>query len=495
MNSTSNSVSLAELKRRALSIGAVKMFDHAIQLLLPIVLVRCLDTATFGEYRLLWLAVGTIMTFATLNMCGTLYYFVPRSEPRRKRLHIHQVMLYLAVAGVVCGFLVSPWNPLLPPPMRALGQYGWLVPAFVALWVFTYLLDYLPSVDERISWQVYSMLSVSALRVLLLTLGAWLTGDLGVILWLLVLLMLFKSALLMYYVARRHGLGPPWFERAAFSEQFRHSAPIGASQTLLGLRGQADQWVAASLFALSSFAAFSIAAHVGQIMTILRRAVLEAFLPSMSRLQAAGDVPGMLGMNSRGNVIVGRLLYPALAFAFVFAEELVTVVYTASYLEAVAVIRVLIIGMLPMAVETGSMVLLLRRGTFALRLTGFTLALSVALSWTAALHFGLAGAAAGSVVAVYVDRVVLLSHLSRHTGIALRSLQDWRSLLTALAFAAATATLAWVIVARIYADSGPLVRLAAGGAVFALAYAAVLIRRRAAANPAAKALRGSRART
>ena len=68
MSAASGGVSFARLKRRALSIGAVKAFDHAMQFLLPLVLVRCLDTATFGEYRLLWLAVGTIMSFATLNM-------------------------------------------------------------------------------------------------------------------------------------------------------------------------------------------------------------------------------------------------------------------------------------------------------------------------------------------------------------------------------------------------------------------------------------------
>ena len=90
-------VSFTRLKRRALSIGAVKAFDHAMQFLLPLVLVRCLDTATFGEYRLLWLAVGTIMSFATLNMCGTLYYFVPRSEPQRKRLYV--CLLYTSDAA------------------------------------------------------------------------------------------------------------------------------------------------------------------------------------------------------------------------------------------------------------------------------------------------------------------------------------------------------------------------------------------------------------
>src|SRR5215813_15012657 len=103
-----SSFSLKNLKRRALSLGAAKAFDHAMQFLLPLVLVRCLDTATFGEYRLLWLAVGTIMSFATLNMCGTLYYFVPRSDAPRKCLYIHQALLFLALSGLACAFLVSP---------------------------------------------------------------------------------------------------------------------------------------------------------------------------------------------------------------------------------------------------------------------------------------------------------------------------------------------------------------------------------------------------
>ena len=73
---------------------------------------------------------------------------------------------------------------------------------------------------------------------------------------------------------------------------------------------------------------------------------------------------GMLEMNSRGYVIVGKLLYPGLAFAFVFAPELVTLVYTASYSEAAPVMRVYIIGMLARVVEMGSLVMLLREGTY-----------------------------------------------------------------------------------------------------------------------------------
>ena len=112
MNTAAKAISLHGLKRRALSLGAVKTFDHAMQFLLPIVLVRCLDTATFGEYRLLWLIVGTLLYVGTLNMAGGLYFFLPRSEPEKKRLYIHQTWIYLAAVGLLCGLAVGLLNPL-----------------------------------------------------------------------------------------------------------------------------------------------------------------------------------------------------------------------------------------------------------------------------------------------------------------------------------------------------------------------------------------------
>jgi len=471
MSSASGTVSLSRLKRRALSIGAVKAFDHAMQFLLPLVLVRCLDTATFGEYRLLWLAVGTIMSFATLNMCGTLYYFVPRSDAPRKCLYIHQALLFLALSGLACAFLVSPANSLLPAPMRPLEQYGLLVPAFAGLWVLASLLDALPTVDERVRWQACATVGLSALRVLLMAAGAWFTGEFRIMLWLLLALVLVKVALLAYYVWRYHGLARPWFERAEFSEQFRHSAPLGLNNAFHGLRGNADQWVAASLFSITSFAAFSVAAVVGQLVSILRLSVMEAFLPSMSRLQAAGNLRGMLEMNSRGNVMVGTLLYPGLAFAFVFAPELVQLVYTASYSEAAPVMRVYIVGMLASVIEMGSLVMLLRQGPYVLRVTAFTLAVSVAVSWAAAHFFGLPGAAAGSVLAIYLDRLLILRRLARLTGISLAHVQDWRTLATLLSLAASSGAAAWVVADRMLSAHGPLVRLAAGAGVIALVHA------------------------
>lgn len=479
MSGAAKAIASQGLKLRALSLGAVKAFDHAMQFLLPVLLVRCLDTVSFGEYRLLWLAVGTVMALAILNMPGSLYFFMPRANAPEKRLYVHQTLAYLGVAGLVAAFAISPWNPWLPEALAPLMKYGPVVPAFIALWVTSTLLEYVPTIDERISWQAYATVSVAVMRVLLLGAAAWFTGDLMIMLWLLVATVLLKLVLLFGYIHRYHGLGRPWLSPSLLWRQLRYAIPFGISSAFYGLRSQADQWVAASLFALQSFAAFSIAAILGQVVNIFRNSVLEAFLPSMSRMEAAGDMSSMLDMNSRANVMVGTLLYPLLAFVFAFAEDIVGFVYTAAYVEAAPVMRVYIAGLVLMVIEVGSIILLLRQGAFSLKVGMAALAISVLVSWIAASHIGLAGAAAGSVLALYIDRVLTLRRISSQTGVPIARLQRW-SHLSWLLLVAVLAGLVARLAVENWADALPaLARMAIGGVVLSAIYCgAVLVRNR-----------------
>jgi len=466
--------SLHGLGRRALSLGAANAFEYALQFLLPVVLVRCLDTAAFGQYRLFWLAVGTVMAIVTMAVPGSLYYFLPRSEGATKRLYINQALVFLAAAGLIAGWAVSSWNPWLPEKMRGLAQHEAVVPVFVLLWVVASLLDLLPTVEERVAWQAKATIGLGALRAVALSMAAILTRELGPVLLVLLAFVAFKVALLVGYVAAHHGLGGPLLRRDAFSDQLKYAAPIGAAGALYGLRSQADQWVAATLFSVSTFASFSIATILGPLVHVCRHSIFHTVLPSLSRLQAAGDVRGMLDLKSRANVMVGVLVYPLLAFAFVFAEEIVTVVYTASYVDAAPVMRVFTVGLAALVVEFTSVVQLQRQGAFMMRMSLVALILSVALSWLSAHAFGLAGAAAGSVTAIYYDLIATLRQVSLRTGVPMRRLQDWRSLGLLMLFAALAAGLACGVTDLYFAASRPLVRLIVGGALLATAYATMV---------------------
>jgi len=462
------------LGQRALSLGAANAFDFALQFLLPVVLVRYLDAEAFGQYRLLWLAAGTVMAVVTQSMSGSLYYFLPRSDARLKRLYINQALLFLCAAGLLGAWAVSAWNPWLPERMRDLALHDSVVPAFVMLWVVASMLDLIAAAEERVAWQAKATISLSALRAAGLSLAAMLTGELEPVLLALLGFVAIKVLLLLGYVARYHGLRGPLARRRAFAEQLRQSAPFGFAAALYGLRMQADQWVAAALFPVGMFAAFSIGAVLSPLVQVCRLSVLQALLPSVSRREAQGDMAGMVELNARGSVMVAAIVFPLLAFAFVFAEEIVTIVYTGTYVAAAAVMRIYIAGLAALVIEPATLMLLLRQGAFAIRVSVIALVLSIAVSWSAARGFGLAGAAAGSVAAIYADHAVTLWRISRRAGIPVRRLQDWRTLGLLLASAAAAGLLAWAVAGRIPAGSA-VARVAAGGALLGAGYAALAL--------------------
>ena len=473
LEAATDTPSVHRLGRRALSLGVAKAFDFAIQFLLPVVLVRYLDAEAFGQYRLLWLAVGTVMAIATMDMQAGLYYFLPRSDDPTKRLYINQTLVFLTFTGLVSAWALSPWNPWLPEKIRGLAAHDAIVPAFVLLWVVASLLDLLPTIEERVKWQAGATVALAALRATALSLAAILTHKLGPVLMVLLAFVAFKVALLLGYVARHHGLRRPILRWSIFAGQMRYTAPLGAAGTLYGLRTQADQWVAATLFPLGMFASFSVAAVLGPLLGLCRLSVTCAVLPSMSRLEAAGDIRGMLELSSRANIMVATLMCPVLAFAFVFAEELVTIIYTATYVDAAPVMRVYIVGLTALVVDLSSITLLLRQAPFVMWLNLVALALAVALDWIAALRFGLAGAALGGVVVLYLDRIATLGRIAAQTRVPLPRLQDWSALGGLALRSALAAALAWGTVDRFLAASGPLVRAGVGGLVLAAAYCAM----------------------
>ena len=463
-----------KLAPRAMSLGVANALDYGLQFLLPVVLVRHLSPAAFGGYRLLWLATGTVMALVTQAMPFSLYYFLPRADADAKRLYINQAILYLAAAGIVGAFAVSALNPWLPEKFRDLAGNEWIVPLFVLIWVMASLLDLIGTAEERVGWQARTVVGLSALRAVALSATAVLTRELEPVLLALVGFAAIKLALLLAYVARHHGVRGPFLQRSAFGEQLRQSAPFGFAGALYGLRGQADQWVVTVLFPVAMFASFSIAALLAPLVHLCRQSVAQAFMPSMSRLEAAGDIRGMLALSSRASVMVATLAYPLLAFAFVFGKEVVGIIYTSAYVEAANVMRVYIVGLIALVVEPASLMLMLRQGRFSMRIGMFALPLSVAVSLAGAGLFGLPGAALGSVTAIYFEHLLTLRRIAKRSGIPLRHVQDWRTLALLLGCAALSGLVAFGVVYSLGALCN-VAQAAIGAAVLGITYLGLLM--------------------
>jgi len=462
------------LERRAISLGSAYAIDYGLQFILPMVLTRALDRYEFGEYRLLWLATSTLLMVMPMCMPQSLYYFMPRSDARGRRLYLNQCLVFLALAALASAWIMSPLDPWLPDSMHGLmADAGGVVPLFTALWVFSWVLDVLPTVDEQVHWQAKAIVGLSAMRAVALSAAALMTGDLVAVLWVLAAFTGFKATLLLVYVARFHGLGGPWIERKPFVEQVKQAAPFALSGGLHGLRAQGDQWIAATLFSVTQFASFSVATVMAPMVQMFRQSVNHVFMPSMSRVHSTGDLRAMLGLNSRANSMVALLVYPLLAFAFAFAQPLISLIYTSAYVDAVPVLRIYVVGLVAMVVEVVSLLFLLKEGAFAARVNALVLAVAIPSSYVGAVTFGLPGAAVGSVGAIFAERALSLARISNRTQIRLRDLQDWATLGGILGAAVLSAGVAALALRS--AQWPALPTLAAGGTILAIVYPGALL--------------------
>ncbi|HEX5130111.1 MAG TPA: oligosaccharide flippase family protein, partial [Usitatibacter sp.] len=375
----------------------------------------------------------------------------------------------MVLAGIVSAWAISLWNPFLPGKLDGLNaHHAVVVPLFALVWIFSMALDVLPTADERVGWQARAIVALSALRAVGLSLVALYTRQLEPVLWALVFFALVKGGLLLWYVHRYHHVEAPLARRDTFKAQVKQAAPFALSGFLHGIRTQGDQWIAAAIFTVAQFASFSVATVLGPLVQIFRQSVNNVFLPSMSRMQAAGDHPGMLALNSRANCMVALMVYPLLAFAFVFAEDIIALVYTRTYLEGVPVMRIYAIGMVVFVVELVSLLFVLGQGAFAARVNAMVLAIALPLSFWGAMRLGLAGAAIGSVTALYAERLLSLQRVSRLTDTPLSKLQDWKTLAGLLAASAIAAAVAGLLVS--WSGWTTLPALLAGGAIMAAAY-------------------------
>jgi O-antigen/teichoic acid export membrane protein len=340
------------------------------------------------------------------------------------------------------------------------------------LWTGAHLIEFLPSARGDMAAQARLIVGFAVLRVLMVALAA-VSGRADIVFAMLVLYALIKLTVGLHDMARHEGLAMLPLDRASLRSQLVYVVPFGLSSALFLLRGQADQWVAATMFPAAAFAAFSIGAIVMQVTTLVRNSVTFSISARLSRLQAEHDEAGMLRLNQRANIASAVVLLPTLVLFAVLADHIVTVVYTARYAQAAVIIRINALALAGVAVEVTTVTIALNQGRYLLRSDVFLLLLGIASGVLGASLLGIPGAALGNVVTLAAGNAYGFWRVAHVTGVPVRQLQQWALLLRIL-LAALCAGAATLLLDRANLLDAPLAEALLLGAAFAPAYALML---------------------
>lgn len=436
---------------------AATVLEYALQLSLPILLVRILAPAEFGAYRLVWLVATTAAAIFPLYMPQALNYFVPRI-PKHQHADLAGNLVLAMIVSALSGLLALHliWPALESDFNSVEGELSQpLMLAFTGLWILSSMLDVVMLANGRVATHSKSIASMAFIRTAAIGICVALAGTVNAILAGLVAISLLRTIIAVTFMWRCMGLrlrAPNW---ALLSQQVAFAAPFALGNSFFLLRGQADQWIVAQELGVTALALLSVAAIVPGLVNFIRTPLINAAIPQLSQSIAMGAIDATVRDIRRTAHWLSLFLLPVLGGLFVCAPHICAILYTESYRDASGPMRVYIVGQAFLVISAGHLLPLLSRRRAALYISALALAVSVVVGFAGLKAFGLTGAALGSVAALVFGEVCALftaAHALRVSPATLIGLR-FQLVLAAVVF---TSVLTALVVSSIAFDADSL---------------------------------------
>jgi O-antigen/teichoic acid export membrane protein len=418
------------IRRKAGLLAAAGLLEYALQMALPVLLVRHLTKQEFGDYRLIWLVATTGVILFSLFLPQSLFFFLPRAAPGTRPKLVGNTFVNLFALGSLSVLLLLVLMPVLPGSIAGLQRYSPLVQFFAGTWILASILDVLPNADGRTEWQACAKVGLAILRAAALSGSAVASGDVGWVLVAMCGVAVVKVGMALAYAlfaAQETGLE---FDGRLARLQLNFSLPFAVAEGLFALRVRADQWVVAANFSNTAFALISIASMVLLLGTLTRQPLNDALLPNISSLVGEGKLDDARALIQKGYILLGLMLPPVLGLLISTADELVELIYTREYLGAVPLMRIYLLGQIATVFAAGHLLQVFRFGLQAAMIGAISLLLSIALSILGLNFFGLAGAVAGSTTSLVLWECWALNKVAKALGTSIAQMirldQIWK---------------------------------------------------------------------
>ena len=452
-----------------------KTLSFSLALALPLVLVRRLSQTEFGLYKQIFLVIGTSVVILQVGFGMSAYYFLPR-EPERQRQTVINIVVFNLVMGTLAALVLFFYPTLLGDLFRqpGLAAYGRLVGLVILLWMVSSFLEIVPIANQEIKVASAAIVSVQLSRTVFYLGAVLMFGSVRALVYAAVLQGVLQLGLLLVYLESRFPGFWRCFDLAMLRRQLSYVLPIGLGALLLNLQTDLPNYFVSNRFGPAVFAVYAIGTVQLPFMNLLQEATNSVMILRVTMLQQRNATADILRVTASAMRKLAAVYFPAYVFFLIFRREVITFLFTARYTSSANIFAVNLL-LLPMAVLLYDPLFraYIDQRFFLLRLRLVLCSIMAVALWFAIGRFGLMGAISVVVVVAAAERALTLARICRILGVRgsdIRLLQDVGKLAVAAAFAGVAAALLHALLGPLK----PLFLLAAGGAVFVLAYAAAV---------------------
>jgi O-antigen/teichoic acid export membrane protein len=462
------------LTGRTFWLAASKSVAYALNLAVPLILVRRMSRDEYGTYMQAFQIVTTAVTLLPLGFGLTAYYFLPREPEARGRVIKNIVMVIGSLGAVALAlFTLVPETAYRLTGNPAVSAYGALIGLVIFFWVWSGFLETAVLANEEPLLAPVLVITSQVIRTGLMLAAALWSANLRSLLLASLLHGVVQSLVMLWYLSSRFPGFWRGFDRDLLRRQIVYAGPYTLTALLWIIQTDLHAFVVSNGFGEDRFAIYRVACIQIPFVSLLGESVNAVLIPRVVDLQHAGRMNELRALLARVVRLLAMAFLPLFVVLLVLNQEFITGLFTTKYAES-SLLFVVFLTLLPTNIITVDAVVRAfpSLGSFAFRLRlVLVLAMLLAL-WVGVRTLDLLGIAILTVAFSQLERVILSIRTAQtlHLGRAdFRAMSDVGKVVLASVIAA-TVTVA---LRELMSDLRPLfVLIIAGSAFYAVFIAA-----------------------
>ncbi|MFP4139629.1 MAG: oligosaccharide flippase family protein [Planctomycetota bacterium] len=302
------------------------------------VLARWMSKETFGTYTQLQLVVTLLVTVCGLSLPSSLYYFVPKLGPGRRR----ELLTNTIIVAAGCGLLSAAIMVLASDGVAALFDNPRLAAIFRMFWLYPVARMFLMlgrpffiSIDRPVRGGGYliATIAVEAGILIVLTVAGW---PLERTLYYLVAVECALAIVMVADMARLSGRGgeAPQRRRSLLLGQLAYILPVFAATVVSVLGKYFDKLLISTYFEPAEFAVYAVGAMELPVFAVVTISVFNGIMPEMVTHWEKGNSAEALRLWKGAARKCSLVVYPVFAMFLVCAQDVIILLFGAPFREA-----------------------------------------------------------------------------------------------------------------------------------------------------------------
>ncbi|MGN0818809.1 MAG: oligosaccharide flippase family protein [Christensenellaceae bacterium] len=413
----------------AIKLTGSKVVTMLIAMISSMLLARFRTLTEYGTYSQLLMAINLVCSIIMLGLPNSINYFLAKAETENERDRFLSVYYTLnTILSFTVGLVLVLAIPLLEIVFKNnLIRSFWYFLAFfpwtkIIMSSVEHLLIVYHKTNTLIIYRIANSVVLLGIILIVQVCGGTFTAY----------MMLYVAAeavftLWTYWQVKRNAsCFKPSLDKTLIKTIFAFSIPIGLASIIGTLNIELDKLVITTFFTTEDLAVYTNASKELPV-TVISTSLTAVLLPQIVRLLRAGQKKEAVEIWKSATTISFAIICFFAVACFVFAPEVITVLYSEKYLPGVSVFRVYCLVLLLRCTYFGMMLNANGKTKFVLYSSIGSLLLNIVLNYLLYYFFGFIGPALATLISTLIMAIIQLIYSSKVCDIRFSNIFPWKN--------------------------------------------------------------------